>query len=123
MGSTRTTRLKARRMDGQDSSSAEAGSSNGASGEKRHAPKHKGLQKSCGKRACCNPFSVSPKVQHRIRKTTMSYEEMIPLTRPCRCGGGTVIIHWEMDDWNRTRHSIETRCPRCAAENAIVYEK
>ncbi|MGD0445794.1 MAG: hypothetical protein ABSA39_17815 [Edaphobacter sp.] len=34
-------------------------------------------------------------------------------TGPCECGEGTETFTFEMDDWNRTRNSIEIHCPKC----------
>ena len=33
--------------------------------------------------------------------------------RPCRCGAGSVIIVFEMDDWNRTRENRTIDCDVC----------
>lgn len=43
----------------------------------------------------------------------MSLESMVPETRPCWCGKGTIVFHTEMDDWNRVRHHTEINCKYC----------
>ncbi|MDI1302668.1 MAG: hypothetical protein PSX71_12240 [bacterium] len=43
----------------------------------------------------------------------MSWEEMVPETKPCWCGKGTITYRMQMDDWNRTRNSREINCPVC----------
>jgi hypothetical protein len=47
----------------------------------------------------------------------MSYEEMDRVTRPCRCGKGTIVAIAEMDDWNRWRSYETVNCPVCLAED------
>jgi hypothetical protein len=46
----------------------------------------------------------------------MSWEEMLPDVRPCRCGDGTITFHLEMDDWNRARTYTTYECDRCRKE-------
>ena len=41
---------------------------------------------------------------------------MTPETRPCRCGKGTIIVEFEMDDWKRCREWEVIKCPVCLAE-------
>src|SRR5262245_4745909 len=47
----------------------------------------------------------------------MGYETMWEDTDPCRCGRGTIVSRFEMDDWNRTRRTWQTRCPVCFEED------
>lgn len=43
----------------------------------------------------------------------MSWEEMVPETKPCWCGKGTITYVTEMDDWNRVRHYTRFNCSAC----------
>jgi hypothetical protein len=49
----------------------------------------------------------------------MSFEVMWEDTDPCRCGRGTIISRFEMDDWNRTRRTSETFCPSCVQQDNL----
>lgn len=50
----------------------------------------------------------------------MSWEVMRSDTEACACGKGTVTHIMEMDDWNRTRSSIEIHCPECRAKAELA---
>lgn len=41
---------------------------------------------------------------------------MVPETKLCSCGEGTITYLTEMDDWNRFRYETQVNCPTCKAE-------
>jgi hypothetical protein len=52
----------------------------------------------------------------------MSWEVMRTEAGPCECGESTQTFTFEMDDWNRTRSSIEIHCPKCRDRERRQWE-